>query len=545
MQEKKLNVNMESLRVLSQEQLISMVLEQNRKISELEERLRQVDELRRLANIRNYTPASEQVPYLFPEMEALIQYAEPEEKEEKPRTRTGKKKARRKCVQAPADTPVYTNDHTADAPEFLVRNGIRYDRIEDKVIDKMAYVPASVYVERNIYAQYRAECEGESNVILFSDRTTDALACSPSFAASVAVSKFDDHLPLYRQSEMLERSGIRLGRQTMAKWMVTWYSRLTGFERYLTKRMYSMNLVNMDETPLRVLDFRTENGRISNSSFMFIHQGSTFNEDDRKVGRLVVCSYIQDRKKKTLIDDYYRLGSSAFVMTDGLGSYNALPNHCTCWVHAVRKLKAVLKDRREVNAEKIVGLYDELYRIENRYRAQLMDGSMTASEFLRERKKESMPVIEEIFKQVDSLAGKYAQGEMLKGLSYIAERKDTLPRYLDIVEATPDNNASERVAKAFATGRKNWLFAQTVDGADASCFMYSIIESAKMNGLDPRDYLEYVFTYGPSASSDKEYDALLPWNVDLSKLSVLKEARKNARPDPERKEPYFFTGLSG
>ncbi len=84
-----------------------------------------------------------------------------------------------------------------------------------------------------------------------------------------------------------------------------------------------------------------------------------------------------------------------------------------------------------------------------------------------------------------------------------------------------------------------------VDGVDASCFMYSIIESAKMNGLDPRDYLEYVFTYGPSASSDKEYDALLPWNADLSKLSVLKEARKNAMPDPERKEPYFFTGLSG
>lgn len=150
-----------------------------------------------------------------------------------------------------------------------------------------------------------------------------------------------------------------------------------------------------------------------------------------------------------------------------------------------------------------------------------------------------------IFSLVDSLQSKYAQSEMLRGLVYIAQRKDTLPRYLDIVEATPDNNASERVAKAFATSRKNWLFAQTVDGADASCFMYSLIESAKMNGLDPRDYLEYVFTFGPSTSTDSEYEELLPWNADLSRLESLREARRNASPDPDRKEPYFFIGLSG
>ncbi len=102
---------------------------------------------------------------------------------------------------------------------------------------------------------------------------------------------------------------------------------------------------------------------------------------------------------------------------------------------------------------------------------------------------------------------------------------------------------AERRAKSFATGRKNWLFVKTIDGADASCFFYSLIETAKENGLNPEKYLEYVLTYGPSTPKEK-YDTLLPWNVDMSKVEEAIAARANAVPDPERKEPYILTGLS-
>lgn len=101
----------------------------------------------------------------------------------------------------------------------------------------------------------------------------------------------------------------------------------------------------------------------------------------------------------------------------------------------------------------------------------------------------------------------------------------------------------ELEAKAFATGRKNWLFAQTIDGADASCFFFSLIETAKVNGLNPEKYLEYVLTYGPSTTKDK-YDTLLPWNVDMSVIDAAIVLRANATPDSERKEPYIFTGFS-
>ena len=101
----------------------------------------------------------------------------------------------------------------------------------------------------------------------------------------------------------------------------------------------------------------------------------------------------------------------------------------------------------------------------------------------------------------------------------------------------------ERRAKSWATGRKNWLFCKTIDGADASCFFFSMIETAKENGLNPEDYLEYILTYGPSTPKEK-FDTLLPWNADMSKIEKLHEAKANAKPDPTRTKPYVFTGFT-
>jgi len=104
--------------------------------------------------------------------------------------------------------------------------------------------------------------------------------------------------------------------------------------------------------------------------------------------------------------------------------------------------------------------------------------------------------------------------------------------------------AAERVAKAFALGRKNWLFSQTVDGADASAFFYSIIETAKRAGLKIDDYLEAICTFGPAAKTEAEWDALMPDKIDLTKLQEWHERRLNARPDPNREEPYHFVGAT-
>lgn len=102
---------------------------------------------------------------------------------------------------------------------------------------------------------------------------------------------------------------------------------------------------------------------------------------------------------------------------------------------------------------------------------------------------------------------------------------------------------AERIAKAFATGHKNWLFAQTVDGIDTSCFLFSLIESAKCCGLNPEKYVEYILTYGPY-TKEEDFASLLPWNADLNKIDDLYSKRDAATADKDRTKDYILTGFS-
>ena len=133
-------------------------------------------------------------------------------------------------------------------------------------------------------------------------------------------------------------------------------------------------------------------------------------------------------------------------------------------------------------------------------------------------------------------------GAMGKALSYLFTYREYLTTYLDIVEATPDNNAAERIAKPFAVSRKNWLFAQTIDGADATAFFFSLIETAKLQNISPSDYVEYVLTFGPSLKTKEEFKSLLPWNVDFTRLEKIRSKRFNATADKTRTKPYIFAG---
>ena len=165
--------------------------------------------------------------------------------------------------------------------------------------------------------------------------------------------------------------------------------------------------------------------------------------------------------------------------------------------------------------------------------------------FLAARENDSGQVIDKVYEIADEIRGKYSEkGAMGKALDYLYTYKPYMRTYLQVVEATPSNNSCEIVAKAFALGRKNWLFTQSVDGADASAFFYSMIETAKRSGLNPMDYVEALCTFGPGCSTDEQWEALLPWNLDLSRLDGLRGRRMAAKPDPQRNTAYNFVGAT-
>ena len=534
------------------------------RIEELEAKVAELTEFKRLANAEKYTPSSEAIQGLFPELEVIVTYCDPAEdgNDNEDGRDAGRnvrnpgvaRKPRRPNLVLPANADVCIIDNTIGEPQEKTEDGIDYVRGEDEVTLKLGYTPAKRKVVKLISPTWvpvgQPEDGEPAKIVGFCNRKTDALACDASTVANIIVSKFDDHVPLYRYSEICARDGIDLSRQTISNWLQTYYGELAGFDSFFSGQVFGMNAVNQDETKVEVLDVRAPSGRVSSNSFVIIRVGTTFDRERLRYNRVVSLGYSNGRGRDKLFDGFGRLDYHGPLLTDGLTGYldgSLFPQkmHAVCWVHAVRHFKKYARmNPSDGTVMKLLMKHADLYSIEKTCRSRLESGKITDSEFLDERRKLAKPVIDGIFDIIDKeYPACVKNNELGKGVNYLRNYRQNLYVYLDHLELTPDNNVCERVAKAFATGRKNWLFSKSIDGVDASCFFYSLIETAKAADINPEKYVEYVLRFGPATKAE-DYASLLPWNADLSRLDPFREALDNAKPDPDRKEPYVLCGFS-
>ena len=441
-----------------------------KRIAELEAMVAELNEFKKLANAEKYTPSSEAIQGLFPELEVMIKYAGPvaedPESSEDGKVSGGKKsrKPRRPNLVLPANAEVAIIDNTKGVPQTKTEKGIDYRRGEDEVTLKLGYTPAKRKVVKLIsptWIPVGQPEDGEPNKIVgFKNERVDALACDASIVANIVVSKFDDHTPLYRYSEICNREGVNLSRQTISNWLQAHYGELADFGNFFSDQVFRMAAINQDETKVEVLDVRSASGKISSNSFVIIRVGTTFDRDRLQYRRVVSMTYSDGRSRDRLFDGVERLGFHGPLLTDGLTGYldgKRFPQerHAVCWVHAVRHFKKYA--RVNPSDGRVMGLllkHAELYRIEESCRAKLDSGKITVEEFLSERKRLALPVIDGIYKTIDEKFPKYNDNDELgKGIAYLREYKPYLNVYLEYAELSPDNNVCERVAKAFATGR--------------------------------------------------------------------------------------------
>ena len=235
-------------------------------------------------------------------------------------------------------------------------------------------------------------------------------------------------------------------------------------------------------------------------------------------------------------------------MTDGLKGYLGGPidhkKHSVCLVHGVRALKNHVRcNPGDAVAFRILSKAGEVFTVEKEYRAKLDSLAISPQEFLDGRREAVTKILDEMFVLIDACRDCRLKDGFASAIGYLRSYREHFYSFLDSVECTPDNNICELKAKPFAVGRGNWLFAQNVDGIDATCFFYSLIETAKDNGINPEKYLEHVLTYGPSARNE-DFSSLLPWNADLSRTDRMISARKSAVGDSKRTEKYILTGFS-
>jgi transposase len=424
----------------------------------------------------------------------------------------------------PASLPRIEVVHDIDEAQKQCGCGASLSRIGEEVAEKLDIIPATIRVIRHIRPKYACKhCEG-----LDTDGATVKIAPTPpqiipkgivtaGLLAHVLVGKFCDALPFYRQEKQFARLGVALGRATMCSWAMKAAEACRPVVELLHHEIRSGPLINIDETSVQVL---AEPGRAATTkSYMWVCRGGP----PDKPG--IRYHYAPSRSKavaKQLLTEY-----TGVVQTDGYNGYDFLDTqegviHAGCLAHVRRTFDEIRKARgkkhhKTGSADVALNWIKQLYRIESEAKRQ----ELTGDELLAERRGKAKPILDDFHEWLREKATRAVPKSLLgKAVNYALGQWDRLVVYLDHAEMSPDNNLVENAIRPFVVGRKNWLFSGTPEGAQASADLYSLIESAKANGLEPYRYLRYLFEKLPFAQSPEDYRALLPMQLKPEQLRL-------------------------
>ena len=332
---------------------------------------------------------------------------------------------------------------------------------------------------------------------------------SAGLVAYTVTAKFCDALPFYRQSKIFERLDIELSRATLCNWSLLAAEKCKSLIDLMIDEIRGGPVIRMDETTLQVL---IEPGRKAESkSYMWVTMGYTAKEKP-----LLLYQYHPTRSGE--VPDKFLKGYTGYLQTDGYAGYNkAAENDCIvhvgCFAHARRYFEQAHKlNKKSKIGFKGLDYIQKIYSVESKLRKS----TLSPEKFVESRRKEVTPLLNAFYNwlqsQVDSVLPKSKAGEAVR---YTLDEWNKLVKYLDHYLLTPDNNLTENAIRPFVMGRKNWLFSNTPRGARSSAIIYSLVESARANGLEPYKYLRYIFEKLPLAESKDDFRALLPDMVVL------------------------------
>jgi len=423
------------------------------------------------------------------------------------------------------DVPAHTRQRKkrVSIPETIEREEIVYDLPEsekqcphdgtplkcmgEETHEQLDLIPAQIKALRHIRKKYACPCCKEYLVTAKKPKQAiEKSIASSGLLAHIAVSKYADGLPLYRQAAMFKRLGIELDKTSLANWMIKCGDLLQPVFNCLQDRLLEAAVIHMDETPVQVLN---EPGKSAQSqSYMWVVASQAHHHP------VVLYHYSPSRSQvtpNTLLADY-----QGALMVDGYSGYNGVSarpdvTRLGCWAHARRKFveaKKVQPTKKTGKADKALAEIQKLYRIEQQCKR------LPPDERQRLRQEKAKPIIDKLrLWLVKSIPQVPPQGAIGKALTYLNNQWPHLVHYLDNGDYPIDNNRAENAIRPFVVGRKNWLFSTSQAGARASANLYSLIETAKANGLNPYDYLKTVFTELPNVTRVDDVEVLLPWNV--------------------------------
>ena len=480
------------------QQLLGTVKTQGLKIAQLEARLAK---LRRMQFGQSSEKLSREIEQLELELDTLH--------EDQAREAAQRPAAVQKLIERPYRKPLpdhLPREEEVHEPACACPNcGGTLRKLGDDITEVLDYVPASFKVIRHVRPKLSCRvCETIVQAPMPS-LPIERGKPGPGLLAHVLVSKYADHLPLYRQSDIYAREGVDLERSTLADWVGRSAALLDPLIEALRRDVLSSSVLHGDDTPVPVLAAglgKTKTGRL----WTYVRDGRPHGSS-RPPG--AVFFYSPDRKGEH--PQRHLKTFTGLLHADGYAGFNAIfeagkATEAACWAHVRRKFFDEHVENPSATTTEALDRIGALYRIEDTIRGKPPD------ERRRVRQNEARPRLDALRAWIEATLSRLsAKTEVAKAMRYALGRWTALSRYVDDGTLEFDNNAAERSIRGIALGRKNWLFAGSDAGGERAAAFYSLIETCKLNGIDPEAYLRSIL----SSIADHPINRiaeLLPWN---------------------------------
>jgi transposase len=382
----------------------------------------------------------------------------------------------------PDDLPRERRVHDPD-PEDRICPGCGKSRVRigEEVTEELEYIPARLFILEHVRGKYACpKCQEGVAIADLPARPIEKGRPGAGLLAHVVVSKYGDHLPLYRQEKIFARQGVDLSRSTLCDW-VGWVADLCApIVKEMKLRLFESPLIQSDDTPVRVMD--PERKGKAQRAFLWSYCDPAGE---------VVFDFTMSRSRDGPVN--FLSGYEGYLQADGYEGYNAAlrdgkMTHIGCMAHVRRKFYEALEESPG-HAGVVIASIRELYLIER----SLKESGADAAGRVAKRKKEAIPFLTDLkalFDQLKDVA--LPQSELGKAVSYAINQWPAIKRYTEVGEAEIDNNGCENTIRGVAVGRKNWLFCGHPNGGERAAILYSLIESCKRVGIEPYTYLKDV-----------------------------------------------------
>ncbi|MER9332182.1 IS66 family transposase [Mesorhizobium sp. M0488] len=416
-------------------------------------------------------------------------------------------------------------------PENLPRERVEYDLPDDQkacpccrhqmhrmreAVTEQLHIEVKAKVLQNVrfkYACRHCDRTGINTPVVTAPMPAQPLPGSIATASTLAfalVHKYVDGTPLYRLAQAFERAGVPVSRGALGHWVIgSSEKHLHRIYDALKLRLRSQTLIHGDETTVQVL--KEMDRAAASTSYMWAYRSGHDSDEP-----IVLLDYQPGRGQvhpQTFLGDY-----RGIVMSDGYSAWRTLEGatHLGCMAHSRRRFVDALKARKKGGGLPEQGLrfFEQLYRVERQARNEIPDDGETRDHCIRRfRQQHSVPILHALKAWLDDIAPKVLPDSKLgDAVSYTLNQWGYLTRYTEDGSMPIDNNLLERDIRIFATGRKSWLFSDTVDGARASAVIYSLMLTCRACGVEPLAWLRHVLTELPQRNEDADIYDLLPFN---------------------------------